>query len=128
MPYLRSSIRKRLEAEEAEQDNSVEAAKAIRLSRPTTRTILSKLRLRRPSRHKLDEQPSTRLVEPRMQVEDEDDDELDDDVHDLELKAADASAQIAGHRPGTRRYADAVADRLRPREEDTPRRERGSPA
>ena len=69
----------------------------------------------------------TPVVEPRMpRYEEDDDDELDDDVHELELKAADASAQIAGHKFGTRQYADAVADRLRPQERDRPRRERGS--
>ena len=131
---LRSSIRKRLEAEEAEQqDNSVEAKEAesnlVEQSdnpdNPVEEAAAEAIQA------KLDEQPSP-VVEPKQprykeEEDEEDDEDFTDGVNELNLKAADAAAQIAGHRPGTRQYADAVADRLRPQERDTPRRERGSP-
>ena len=69
---------------------------------------------------RLDEQPSP-AVEPKQPRYEEDDDELDDDVHDLELKAADASAQLQGHKFGSREYIAAIEDRLRPNQEDTAR-------
>ena len=50
--------------------------------------------------------------------------EYADDVNQLELRAADAQAQIAGHEFGTPGYISAIESKLR-RQEDTPRRERG---
>jgi hypothetical protein len=74
---------------------------------------------------KLAEQPSP-VVEPRMQVEEDDDDEdFADEVNQLNLRLADAQAQVAGHKFGSREYVDAIASNLR--REDSPRRERGSP-
>ena len=123
MPSLRSSIRRRLEAEadnSAEESNPVE--QADNPDNPVEEAAAEAIQT------KLDEQPSP-VVEPRMpRYEEDDDDDFDDGVNELELRAADAAAQVAGHRPGTRQYADAVADRLRPQERDTPRRERGSPS
>lgn len=115
MPSLRSSIRKRLEAEEAEQqaDNPVEAAAQEAVQK------------------KLDEQPEPvlaqqpgqpgplqRMAEARAEAE------YADDVNKLELQAADASAQIAGHSFGSREYIAAIENRLRPQEEDRRPRER----
>ena len=125
MPSLRSSIRKRLEAEEAEPveakeaesdpveqaenpDNPVEAAAAEAVQK------------------KLDEQPSP-VVEPKQpRYEEEDDEDFTDGVRELQWRAADAAAQIQGHKFGSRGYADAIANNLR--QEDSPRRERGSPS
>ena len=101
MPSLRSSIRKRLEAEEAEQqslaeeqqaDNPIE--QADNPDNPVEQAAAEAIQT------KLDEQPEP-VVEPRMQVEEDDDDELDDGANELELKAAHASAQIAGHKFGS---------------------------
>ena len=49
---------------------------------------------------------------------------LADGVDLLNLQAAHASAQVAGHKFGSRGYADAIAAKLR--QEDSPRRERSS--
>ena len=59
--------------------------------------------------------------------EEDDDDEIDDGVNELELKAADAAAQMQGHKFGTREYADAVADKLRPQGRSTTARARLPP-
>jgi hypothetical protein len=122
MPSLRSSIRKRLEAEEAEQDNPVEAAKE---SNPIADNAVEQA-AQEAIQTKLAEQPEP-VVEPRQpRYEEEDDDDNEDAVHELELRAADASAQLQGHKFGSRGYADAIANNLR--QEDSPRRERGSPS
>jgi hypothetical protein len=118
MPSLRSSIRKRLEAEEAEQDNpagEAESNPVEQADNPVEQAAAEAVQ------KKLDEQPDP-VVEPRMQVEEDDDDDFDDGVHDLELRAADAAAQLQGHKFGSRGYADAIANKLR--QEDSPRRER----
>ena len=79
-------------------------------------TILLNRPLRRQSRPKLDEQPDP-VVEPSPVMKTKTTTtRFYDDVNELELKAADASAQVAGHKFGTREYADAIADKLRPQE------------
>ena len=120
MPSLRSSIRKRLEAEEAEPveakeaesdpveqaenpDNPVEAAAAEAVQK------------------KLDEQPSP-VVEPKQpRYEEEEDEDFTDGVRELQWRAADAAAQIQGHKFGSRGYADAIANNLRQRRLTTQR-------
>jgi hypothetical protein len=117
MTSLRSSVRQRLEAEEAES-NSVEQS-------PETKNPVEEA-AQAAIQDKLDEQPDP-VVKPKpMQAEkDDDDDEYADEVNQLELRLADAAAQVAGHKFGSRGYVDAVASRLR--QEDAPRRsgERG---
>jgi hypothetical protein len=113
MPSLRSSIRKRLEAEEAEQqaDNPVEQNPVEAAAQEAIQT-------------KLDEQPSP-VVEPkqpRWEDEEEDAEDFTDEVNQLNLRLADAQAQVAGHKFGSREYVDAIANNLR--QEDSPRRER----
>ena len=65
MPSLRSSIRQRLEAEEAEQDNP--EPKAIPSNRPTIRENPVEAAAQEAIQTKLDEQPDP-VVEPRMPV------------------------------------------------------------
>jgi hypothetical protein len=126
MPSLRSSIRRRLEAEEAEQHNPAEEAE----SNPAEQNPVEAEEIDNPIEEaaqaaieaKLDEQPDP-VVEPKPAEIEEYDAQFDDDVHDLQLRAADAAAQAQGHKFGTREYADAVASKLR---QEAPRtRERG---
>ena len=73
MPSLRSSIRRRLEAEEAEQDNPAEEQKAIPSNRPTTCNPVEQA-AQEAIQAKLDEQPDP-VVEPKKPRYEEDDDE-----------------------------------------------------
>jgi hypothetical protein len=115
LPSLRSSIRQRLEAEEAaqQQDNPVEAEETNPVEEAAGAALQAKL----------DEQPDPVEQKPQDESDDDYNAELDDDVHALELQLADAQAQVAGHKRGSRGYADAVASRLRT-EEPRERRER----
>src|SRR5512139_3561993 len=114
MPSLRSSIRRRLEEQQA--DNPVEQNPVEEAAKEAIQT-------------KLDEQPEP-AVEPKpgpMQrwAEKDADAEYADDVNQLELRAADASARIAGHEFGSKAYVAAVEDKIRPQQSTPPRRERG---
>ena len=75
---------------------------------------------------KLDEQPSP-VVEPKQpRYEEEDDEDFTDGVRELEWRAADAAAQIQGHKfgkPWLRR-----CHRRQSQAGKSPRRERGSPS
>ena len=99
MPSLRSSIRRRLEAEEAEQDKSTEAEsnpveQADNPDNPVEQAAAEAVQ------KKLDEQPSP-VVEPRMPVTKKKTTRiLPTACNELELRAADAAAQIAGHKFG----------------------------
>jgi hypothetical protein len=127
---LRPSIRQRLEeAEEAaqQQDDAVEQD-PVESNPVDEEENPVELAAGAALQAKLDEQPDPE-VEPKL-PDDEysaefDSDEYDDDVHELNMRLADAAAQVAGHKRGSRGYADAVASRLR-QEEDTPRRERSA--
>jgi hypothetical protein len=130
MPSLRSSIRKRLEAEEAAQqqddagqaDNQIEEANPVEAEDDNPVELAAGAALQA----KLDEQPDPE-VDPEQELglpdEDEYEAQFDEDIAALELQAADAAAQTQGYRRGSRDYADAVASRL---QQDTPRRERSS--
>ena len=113
MPSLRSSIRKRLEAEEAEQDNPAKEAESNLVEQADNPDNPVEAAAQEAVQKKLDEQPEP-IVEPRMpRYEEEDDDDNTDAVEELELKAAHASAQVQGHKFGSRGYADAIAAKLR---------------
>jgi hypothetical protein len=123
MPSLRSSIRRRLE--EAEQDNSVEAESNL-VEQADNPENSVETAAAEAIQAKLDEQPSP-VVEPKQpRYEEDDDEDFTDEVNQLNLRLADAQAQVAGHKFGSREYVDAIANNLR--REDSPRRERGSPS
>jgi hypothetical protein len=116
MPSLRSSVRQRLEAEEAEQQDLVEQADNPIADNPVEAAAQEAIQA------KLDQQPSPPALEPKPMQEEE---KYEDEVRQLELRAADAQAQVAGHKFGSREYIAVMENRLRPQEEGTPRRERG---
>jgi hypothetical protein len=119
LPSLRSSIRKRLEAE-AEQDSPAEESNPVEQADNPVEAAAAEAVAK-----KLDEQPSP-VVEPKQpRWEDDDAEDFTDEVNQLNLRLADAQAQVAGHKFGSREYVDAIANNLR--REDSPRRERGSP-
>ena len=125
MPSLRSSIRKRLEEAE-QQDNPVETeeAESNLVEQADNPDNPVEQAAQEAVQKKLDEQPDP-VVEPkqpRYEEEEEDDEDFTDGVRELEWRAADAAAQIQGHKFGSRGYADAIAANLR--REDSPRRER----
>jgi hypothetical protein len=124
LPSLRSSIRKRLEAEEAEKDNPAKEAESNPVEQADNPDNPVEQAAQEAIQTKLDEQPEP-VVEPRMQAEEDDTEDFTDEVNQLNLRLADAQAQVAGHKFGSREYVDAIANNLR--REDSPRRERGSP-